>query len=39
MVPENHRRDKLLFGKHMISGDRLNALTSAAKRVLLSAKV
>jgi hypothetical protein len=37
MVPENQRRDRLLFGKHMTCGDRLNALIQAAKRIMTKA--
>lgn len=34
MVPENHRRDQLLFGKHMSCEDRLSALVQAAKKIV-----
>lgn len=37
MMPENPRRDRLLFGKHMVCGDRLDALVQAAKRIMTDA--
>ncbi len=35
MIPENQRRDQLLFGKQMTGGDRLDALVQAARAGLL----
>ncbi len=37
MIPENIRRDRLLFGKHMTCGDRLSELVQAAKRLMTDA--
>ncbi len=33
-IPEDHHRDRLLFGKQLKSEDRLEALTQAAERIL-----
>lgn len=38
VVPEDHRRDRLLFGKHITHGERLNALIQAAKRIMTDAR-
>jgi hypothetical protein len=35
MIPENQRRDLLLFGKLMTGEDRLNELVKAARVILL----
>ena len=34
VIPEDHRRDRILFGKLMTCGDRLNAFVQTAKRIM-----